>query len=341
MYWMDDRLRMALLKEKNAYREFWKKFGGAEGVIATYREKQEYYEKNPDHIGHVGPDPKCPADKVFHDFIVGLFGSFGIVVTDELTGEALQKNLESLNPYSEELPDPLPFHFRQSPPVTQLVDWNSNTPSEHDYTVPVDVAIKRLQPWERVLRIDLRQKRAKIVEEFGNFLDRIAELRSKPEKRAAQYRITKDCHLVELEWQYDQWETDSSRVHRAARQQLGVWRLRRQRKTFEEVANETGLSADNAKKSFYAAYELIEGKPYDREQFREKYREIETKGRRKPCDNCRACDPLLDIPCPDLLDWLEEIEAYANQDDVPLRENLIGDEKLDFIENQRDMPHRK
>ena len=79
MYWMDDRLRMALLKEKKAYRKFWNKYG-AEKLIASDREIQKYYARNPDPpgSGRVGPDPNCLSTCVVHDFFMDLATNFGI-----------------------------------------------------------------------------------------------------------------------------------------------------------------------------------------------------------------------------------------------------------------------
>ena len=311
MEWMDDRLRMALLKEKSAYREFWKKFGGAEGVIATYRLKQEYYKKNPDPIGHVAPGHNCPADKDFYEFVVGLFGSFGIVVTDELTYDSLQKNLEALNPYPEELPDPLPFHFRQSPAVTQLVDWNiNNAPSEHDYTVPVDVAIKRLQPWERLVRIDLRRRNEDILNELSRFLKRVAASRKNPES-CNHLRVTADCRVEHIDWadNYEQWQLDDTRARVEVWRNIKIYRMRRgaNKKNFKQIGKELGMKADAAKQAFASVYSRIEGRKYDNDK--KLLKKVDKEELKRTCATCRDKPERggnCKVPCQDVMSFIKQ-----------------------------------
>lgn len=305
-YWMDDRLRLALLKEKAAYRDFWRKCD-EKTILDADCEIQEYYSKNPG--SYISTDPKCPATKVLHDFLDRLY-SFKIAFELEIPhGENLKSTLDVLNPFNENFPDKLPFHFHEYPPVAQLVDSTGDpfdalkgkvTP-EHHYIVPTNLAISNLQPWERLLRIDLRRSKKDIREDIDLYLSRVVELRNQPVGWADNYR---------------NWEPDTSREQKNAWRDLKIWRMRRgkDRKPFSQISRELRIKVDAAKKAFAHAYLLIEERPYDPEKLKKILKKVELKELKRTCTTCSEnpkhggiCKEL----CPDVL-------AYCEQDDVSL-----------------------
>ncbi len=209
-FWMDDRLRMDFLKEKKAYRDFWKEYG-AKKILAADLEIREYYTNNT--YSGVDPDPNCPATKVRQNFI-NCLSTFKIWFDTEFPiGEDLKVTLDVLNPFREELPDNLPFHFNQDSPVAQLVDFTDDplaalkgdiTP-EHYHSTTTDIAINKLQPWERLLRLDLRRSKKDIIDDVNLFIDRVMEYRKQPVGWADNYK---------------KWEPDVSRNSKKASRTL-------------------------------------------------------------------------------------------------------------------------
>ena len=69
--------------------------------------------------------------------------------------------------------------------------------------------------------------------------------------------------------------------------------------------------------AYYRAYELIEGRQYERERFKKKYQTIQAAEVKKKidCDNCKELSNCAKTGnyCPDML-------AFIDQDHVKLRE---------------------
>ena len=123
------------------------------------------------------------------------------------------------------------------------------------------------------------------------------------------------------------WTPDESRQREEAWRHLAVWKLRRQRKSFPEIAKDRKITKDAAKKSFYRAFELICGNKFDPVLFRRDYWEIRQADIGKQCktcpnqpDNGGDCNEL----CPDML-------VYVNQDDRYQREKLGEDYQIDNL----------
>lgn len=303
-YWMDDRLRMALLKEKEAYRFFWLECDEKK-VLDADREIREYYSRNPgSYIRH---DPECPATKVLYDFLHRLY-SFQIVFELEVPqGEDLKATLDVLNPFCEDLPDKLPFHFHDFPPVAQLVDSTGDpydamegkvTP-EHHYIVPTDFAISQLKPWERLLRVDLRRSKKDIKDDINWYLNRVAELRKQPVGWAGSY---------------EKWEPDVSRKREEVWRDLQIWKMRRgaNRKSFAKISQELKIKVHAAKKAFAHAYFLIEERQYEPEKLKKRLKEVPLQELKRTCATCQE-NPKHGGPCKDLC---PESLAYTNQDHV-------------------------
>ncbi len=337
-YWMDDRLRMALLKEKAAYRDFWKEYDD-ERILAADREIREYYAMNPNPIcgGRSGPDPNCSATTVLYDFFTGLC-SFNIFFEGECPcGEDLKSALYVLNPFHEEVPDNLPFHFYVCPPVAQLVDFTDDpfaaldgkiTP-EHHYLLSTDLAVSHLQPWGRLLRIDLRRSKKDIMKDISCYLDRVAELRKKPVGWADNYK---------------KWQPDVSREQKEAWRDLQIWRMRRgpRKKPFLQISRELGIKVDAAKKAFAQAYLLIEEHPLDGSHIKKRLKEVDLEELRRTCATCPekperggTCKE----PCPDVLAFIEQdqIRSFGR----PTPPNIIANMAKNQVLSNKKKPSRK
>ena len=146
-------------------------------------------------------------------------------------------------------------------------------------------------PYERLLKIDLRRNPSVLKKQFEAFLDAVDARR---EMDPAAYK---------------EWKQDRSRKREEAWQHLTVWRMRRQvpKPSFPEIARELRITPAAAKKSFYRAYELIYGTPFDRKAW-EKER---AENRSKTCANCPQREGCTE-PCPEIFD-----EKMSNPDYIP------------------------
>lgn len=118
---------------------------------------------------------------------------------------------------------------------------------------------------------------------------------------------------------------------------MEVWKLRRLKKSFPCISREMEITPDSAKKSFYRAYELIEGRKYNPLVFRKLYRKIEKEELSRKCGECsgsvrRACGSSGNL-CP-------EMAAFVAQDYVPLQEKLVSPEDADLIGSPDPRPAR-
>ena len=159
-----------------------------------------------------------------------------------------------------------------------------------------------LKPGQRLFKVDLTQKKSQIMKEFSEYLNRAY-------MRAAN------------------WTPDNSRETEKAWQHLAVWKLRRKRKSFSDIAKDQKITKDAAKKSFYRAFEMITGSKFDTALFKRDYWEIRQEDIGRQCKTCSNhpdnggdCNEL----CPDML-------AYVNQDDRYQREKFSEDYQIDNL----------
>lgn len=154
---------------------------------------------------------------------------------------------------------------------------------------------EKIQPYQRLLLVDLRENPTLLKERFAEFLDRIYWSRkaSRPEWRDS----------------YAGWVPDRSRERKEAWQHLKVWRMRRQvpKPSFPEIARELRITPAAAKKSFYRAIELITGKRFDREAWEKDRAEKPPK----TCTNCPQREGCTE-PCPEIFE-----EKTSNPDFIP------------------------
>lgn len=181
-----------------------------------------------------------------------------------------------------------------------------------------------LRSHERVLLVDLRKKKVQLLKEFEAFLDAVEFSRKYSNKP---------------EWieRYSTWKPDTTRARAEAWQHLKVWKLHRLKKGFPDISREMGINPERAKKSFYRAYELIEGHKYDPIIFRKLYRKIGKEDISRTCGKCsdsirKACGATGTL-CPEVL-------AFVSQDYVRLQEKLLPPEAVDFIGSSDPRPAR-
>ena len=156
---------------------------------------------------------------------------------------------------------------------------------------------KKTKPHERIFIADLRKKKKQILREFSEFID-------------AAYNQS-------------DLKPDMSRFRAEAWTHLEVWKLRRKRLSFSNIAEQLKLTEDNARKSFYRAYELTQGRKYDPEMLRKQVWLVKKGELKKICDNCPDRDTCM-ILCPEAL-------AYVNQDQLSsTKEKLLSDTNYQF-----------
>lgn len=291
------RLRLALLKENSEYRSFWEQYGGEKFL-------NSYFSIDID----LPPEEKIktPAFIEAENFISELT-RFNIDWPFMADDEKAVKFINLIDPFSsEDIAEPLPYPvFTEYPSVAGV--WSDDAPNEARLLVSSRV---KLRPSERLLRIDLSRSRGELKDDFNRFLDRIE-----------YFRKTGD---VPEDWtlNYAAWQPDNSRFRSEAWQALEVWRLRRQRKTYKDIARTLGIGLQAAKMAFRRAYELIEGKPYMPEAFKRENLPVSTSELGKTCLDCPIRSTCKEL-CPDMLRFVDQ--DYGSQREVT-------SDALDFFE---------
>lgn len=138
---------------------------------------------------------------------------------------------------------------------------------------------KKTKPHERIFIADLRKKKKQLLREFSEFID-------------AAY------NQADL-------KPDISRFRKEAWTHLEVWKLRKKRLSFSKIAGQLKLTEDNARKSFYRAYELTQGRKYDPEMLRRQVWLVRKKELQKTCDNCPNRDTCT-VLCPEILRFIDQ-----------------------------------
>ena len=194
------------------------------------------------------------------------------------------------------------------PGVREVV---SLTPPESVVTVirgkrecPRIVEDAECEPYQRLYKIDLRKKPAQMLQEFKAALD------------------AEDARRKMVPAEYAAWKQDRTRKREQAWTHLEAWRLRRQVPipSFPEIAKRLRITPAAAKKSFYRAYELIYGKPFDLEAWKKDRAENPFK----ICVNCPQRKGRTE-PCPEIFE-----EKTSTRESIPedaeLNEILDGRE---------------
>jgi hypothetical protein len=285
------KLKLALLKENFYFQEFYEKLKSA--PYSTCPELRRSEEKNYEEYrsrvfyleavgGYKGNQKDAPKLEIFGGYAtyfshLGVYNKFFIAVGDpysiypELREKIKQESakisiddiLLLLDPQrdvsevsSSALMVMLPFLF-YSVGVKQLSLGPHNGPRSDEYgnrfwlyKMPIS-----LYSWEKIIKIDLRKKKNQLVGEFKTILHKNYKL-----QKAAidvESRLREEDADYTLETAYE-WDLDASRNRiKKGWEQLEVWKLRKQRKSFQRISLEMGQSEDLTRKRFYRAFELI------------------------------------------------------------------------------------
>ena len=280
---MDKQLFIVCLKENFEFLDFWEKHG-----LPTKKALQNQNWRSID---------------VFESEIL----KFGIMM-DRMPGR-WEAGLSILDPGTPIKKDTaMPFLFQEIPAVLQVFSLEGNAPveSEH-FSIEGETP---LTPSERLLKVDLSRKRSEVEADFKKFLDAVYQCRGQSLSRGARPGIVDPWRE-----KYALWTPDTSRERAEAWDQLKVWRLRKERIPFSEIARSLGTTEDAAKKAFYRAYERTQARPYDPSRYRQDGQKINTWDLTKSCQVCpnrRTCTEL----CPEIL-------RFVDQDFTARKETLL------------------
>jgi hypothetical protein len=293
------KLRLALLKENFEYREWFDRF------LEWYEEWHKYVAKLPVFaVGFAEQNEefckRIPSEK--RAWRIGEFNRFGLVGVRWYAGGPNWKHvLDLINPHKDTGDCPahvlkcvLPRLFYA--PSIQGVEVGGRLDVEACSSIFIERVVERgLKPWERLVKVDLRRRKADILKELEGFIDRASLLNTAEG------------------W----WIPDTKRGRVEAWGHLAVWKLRRQRRSFRDIARTLNGTADAAKKRFYRAYELTQGRQYDPEAHKREVCIVKEVDVAQTCKTCPQRDTCGDL-CPDML-------RIVDQDQVTLRERLLAD----------------
>lgn len=200
-----------------------------------------------------------------YDQFITLVQSDGNVSTDEVL-DLLDPENDNLEKCSSHLKEILPNLFMSSS-ISEvgrcrgLVESPDGELKYRRYDYQINIDDLNLRPEERVVKIDLSKNIGQIRTEFDFFIRR--------ERRNQKVREGLSAKLQEENSNYDlpiTWRVQDKRNQiEAWEKQLRVWRLRRNRKSFQEIAYLVSEPVDTVKKRFYSAFEKITGEKYSRD----------------------------------------------------------------------------
>ena len=224
-----------------------------------------------------------------------MFKRFGLVGLRFFIGSPNWKAvLDLINPGNDTIESPHLTRIFYDHAVTSIEVGNESN-HEGGWRQPIWVVNEKgLRPGERLFKIDLKKKKTQIKKEFSEYLDRAYMTRTAESN----------------------WTPDNSRDRKEAWRHLAVWKLRRKRKSFSDIAKELEITKDAAKKNFYRAFELICGNRFDPVLFKRDYWEIRQGDIGKQCRSCPNhpdyggdCNEL----CPDMLAYVDQDERYQRE----------------------------
>jgi hypothetical protein len=197
--------------------------------------------------------------------------------------------IDLLNPYGEppdELRELLPDIF-YSYGIRELMTIQQENQTErkalarecHDVTGQIEPPKQH----EALLLVNLRKSKKQLMTEFEAFLDLASD------------------------------ELDSSRYRKETLKALEVWKLRRKRKSYFDIAQTLKLTPGAAKQAFYRAYELTQGYKYDPETFQYE------KPKMVCCETCPTRENCKDIKdfCPDALYYINQDQKSSTREFLP------------------------
>ena len=184
------------------------------------------------------------------------------------------------------------------------------------YKIPKDLTSDpseyiHLEPYQHIFIVDLRKNKEQLKNEFSELINLERWRHNQYTQQQSIYLNTKTYH----EWVFD------GRQRSEAVQHLKVWKLRRLRMSYSKIATELDISKDNAKKSFYRAYELTQFRRYEPENLKLEVWRHEKSELKKTCDTCTEREQCTEL-CPDAL-------AYIEQDYVARHEQFWKEDGLE------------
>lgn len=285
-------LQLALLKESNAYRDIWDE----------YSDKiRDAIKKEPTIDYYTTPAPPARSSywkvrKVWDEFREILYNKYKIACKDNP-----EECIKILDPYkSKSLNVNKLFLIFLTPPAITQVSVNDDSPCEY-YRI-ADTKDISLMPSERLLKIDLSRPRGALIDEFKHFLDTVEQFR-------------KESYFYNWQSNYEAWEQDKSRYRNEVEQALKVWQMRRQQKTYREIAQALNIKEPAAKMAFRRAFELIENTVYDPSVFKRENSKVKLSSLQNLCGTCPSRNNCSEL-CPEAL-------RFVTQDEVKQRELTI------------------
>jgi len=299
-----DLLRLACLKENFEYIDFWEKKGG-EKVERAFKEIQNFYDAG-GTTATICEDCGQQIETVTY-FDCGL-NKFG-VRRSTLPADDV-KIMKILDPFLKDMPERkdipkrLPFNFVNPLSVFGVETANGVSHVESG-GVTLEYAL-RMKPSERLLKADLSRKRAELIDDFKRFIDAVDYFRNDTEINGG----------INSE-NYSKWEPDQTRFRKEAWQQIEVWKLRKEKKTFAEIARRLDISEDAAKQRFYKAYERTQEKKYDQEKYNKIAYIVRKDEMKNICETCPHRQTCCEL-CPDAL-------RFIDQDHIKMKELIFSD----------------
>jgi len=247
---------------------------------------------------HQSTDPEGGSlDQILRDY--GLNGSAVTTPSRFFTFNEIVKYLDphGENPFTPNREEMALFTLFRDPAVSAVTRLEGRHPEYippgFPYTIApsLDLHAAYAPPNKALLEIDLSRDRWEILAELTAFIDHAQ----------AQLGIK-----------------DSRRWRKETERHMLVWGLRKKRKAFSEIGKQLNLSQDTVENSFYRAYELTQGRKYDRQEFYREFWEQQKADLNKKCSNCPNR-----VECERTGTLCPEIMAYVDQDYVPLREKIL------------------
>ena len=157
------------------------------------------------------------------------------------------------------------------------------------------------EPYERLLKLDMRRKKADILFEINSLIDR-------EQKRSNKYADS------------ERWNPDNTRSGKEAWSQLKIWQLWKKGQGFKQIATQIDMTYDAVKMAFHKGYERIYNRPYNIiDVWENESRSVPMPDIKQFCKNCS--DYPCKTPCPE---YLEFIENYISQDSVKQKEISVS-----------------
>jgi hypothetical protein len=306
------KLSIAMLRENFRFLDYWERRGpAARNAVKT---RNDYFKSGGTNDIRQWPNDMWRVNAVLGQFSWELENIFGW----QLDQRQWENCLDALDP-AKPLPEKIPL-FSTTPHTVIGVEDDAHKPIEtpaktHLNTiegylaklgedVPAEVRdmlykdamnphgslypIFHLKSSERLLKVDLSRKKSELLTEFKAFLDQV-------------YENQKSDDIPE-NWKtnYKQWTPDTSRESAKVCDQLKVWKMRKEKIPFSEIAKGLKITQDAAKKAFYKAYERTQGREYDREKYRKYGQKMNPWDMTKTCQTCpdrQTCSEL----CPEIM----------------------------------------